>query len=61
MSKMGKRKVAETKQRFALEREQSAHSLLESLAEAREICADEEYELDVGERVDREGWSGKDA
>lgn len=44
-----------------LEHEQSARSLLELLAEAREICADEEYELDIGERVDREGWSGQDA
>ena len=61
MSTMGRRNVVEAEQRFALEREQSARSLLESLAEAREICADEDYELDVGERVDREGRSREDA
>ena len=44
-----------------LHREQSARTLGELFAEARDICAGEEYELEVGERVDRDGWPREDA
>ena len=43
-----------------LEREQSARTLADLLAEAREICAGEEYRLDVGARADRESWPGSE-
>ncbi len=43
-----------------MERELSARTLADLLAEAREICAGEEYSLEVGARADREGWPGSE-
>ena len=42
--------TAEKKQR------RSARSLADLFAEFRAVCADEDYELQVGERRNREGW-----
>lgn len=39
-----------------LHREQSARTLAETFSEIREICAEENYVLESGERQDREGW-----
>ena len=39
-----------------LRQERSTRTLGESFSEIREICDDEGYELDVGERRDRESW-----
>ena len=44
-----------------LERRRAARTLGELFAEARAICAEEEYALDFGERVDRAGWPGEGA
>ena len=44
-----------------LDRYHATRTLGELFAEAREICAEEEYALDVGERVDRAGWPGEGA
>ena len=42
---------AENRQRKRLDR-----SLADVFTEFRALCADEDWELQVGERVDREGW-----
>ena len=61
------RLVAEVVSRGALElldgldRHHATRTLGELFTEAREICAEEEYALDVGERVDRTGWPGEGA
>ena len=34
----------------------SARTLADLFAEFREVCVDEDYELQVGERRNREGW-----
>ena len=39
-----------------LRHERSARTLGEAFSEVREICVEEGYELDVGERRDRESW-----
>ena len=41
-----------------LRRERSTWTLDTAFSEIREICKEEGYELDVGERRDRESWLG---
>ena len=44
-----------------LRHERSTRTLAEAFSEIREICDEEGYELDVGERRDRESWLGDDS
>ena len=37
-------------------REQPTRTLAEAFSELREICAEESYALEIGERRDRDGW-----
>ena len=39
-----------------LHRAQPAQTLAETFSEFREICAEESYVLEIGERQDRDGW-----
>ena len=40
----------------SLRAERSSRTLGEAFSEIRELCSDEGYELDVGDRRDRESW-----
>ena len=44
-----------------LRKEQSTRSLAEDFSEIREICAEENYHLEIGKRQDRRNWIAEDS
>ena len=42
-------------------RAREERTLGDAFAEVREICERYDYELDTGERIDREAWEGEEA
>lgn len=44
-----------------LQRKRSVRTLAETFSEVRELCTEEGYELETGERRDRENWRPDDS